>query len=155
MNNEVVGQRTAIGTRGHSALPRGFTLIEVMVVVVILGILGALIVPNIISRPDEARVVKATSDIRQIGSALEMYRLDNGVYPSTDQGLQALVEEPTGFPEARHWSQEGYLAKLPVDPWDESYLYINEGRTFDIYTYGADRQEGGELYDADIYLSEL
>lgn len=133
----------------------GFTLIEVMVVVVILGILGALIVPNIISRPDEAKVIAARTDIKQIGSALELYRLDNGTYPSTDQGLEALVEEPTGFPEPKRWNSDGYLSKLPVDPWDEQYLYINEGRTFDIYSYGADRQEGGESFDADLYLSEL
>ncbi len=133
----------------------GFTLIEVMVVVVILGILGALIVPNIIGRPDEAKVIAAKTDIHQISTALNIYRLDNGVYPSTDQGLQALVEEPTGFPEARHWKKDGYLAKLPEDPWGEPYLYINEGLTIEVYSYGADRQEGGEEFDADLYLSEL
>jgi general secretion pathway protein G len=133
----------------------GFTLIEVMVVVVILGILGALIVPNIISRPDEAKVTAARTDIKQIANALELYRLDNGVYPSTDQGLEALVSEPTGFPEVKRWNPDGYLAKIPVDPWDEPYLYINEGRTFEVYSYGADRQEGGESFDADIYLSDL
>lgn len=133
----------------------GFTLIEVMVVVVILGILGALIVPNIISRPDEAKVIAAQTDIQQIAAALNIYRLDNGVYPSTDQGLQALVEEPTGFPEARNWNADGYLPKIPIDPWDEPYLYIAEGRKFEVYSYGADRQEGGESFDADLYYSEL
>lgn len=134
---------------------RGFTLIEVMVVVVILGVLGALIVPNIIGRPDEARVTKAKLDVQNIGNALEYYRLDNGFYPSTDQGLEALVSEPSGFPEPRNWSPEGYLDKLPVDPWGETYLYFNEDRTIDVYSFGADMQEGGEGVDADIRLSEI
>lgn len=137
------------------ASARGFTLIEIMVVVVILGILGALIVPNIISRPDEAKVIAAKSDIQQIGAALNIYRLDNGNYPSTDQGLQALVEEPTGFPEPKHWNVDGYLSKIPMDPWDQPYMYINEGRSFEVYSYGADAQEGGESFDTDLYLTEL
>ncbi len=128
----------------------GFTLIEIMVVVVILGILGALIVPNIIGRPDEARVQAAKADIESIGTALELYRLDNSIYPSTDQGLDALVTEPSGFPEARRWNQDGYLKKLPVDPWDEPYMYFSEDRSYEIYSYGADRKEGGEGVDADI-----
>ena len=133
----------------------GFTLIEVMVVVVILGILGALIVPNIIGRPDEARVTAARADIQQIGNALELYRLDNGSYPSTDQGLEALVTEPSGYPEPRRWNPDGYLKKLPVDPWDEPYLYFSEDRSVEIYSYGADRKEGGEGVDADTMLTEL
>lgn len=134
---------------------RGFTLIEIMVVVVILGILGALIVPNIIGRPDEARVTAAKSDIQAVSNALELYRLDNGHYPSTDQGLEALVNEPSGYPEPRNWDPEGYLKNVPVDPWGEPYMYINEGRNYDIYSFGADRKEGGEGVDADIRLSEL
>ncbi len=134
---------------------KGFTLIEIMVVVVILGILGALIVPNIIGRPDEARVTAARADIQQIGNALELYRLDNGVYPSSDQGLDALVEEPSGFPEPRRWNPQGYLKRLPIDPWGEPYLYVNEDRTMDVYSFGADRKDGGESIDADIKLSEL
>lgn len=134
---------------------RGFTLIEIMVVVVIIGILGALIVPNIIGRPDEARVAAASADIQQVGNALELYRLDNGIYPSTDQGLEALVSEPSGYPEPRRWNADGYLKKLPVDPWGEPYLYISEDRTMDVYSYGADRQEGGEDVDADLFLTEL
>jgi len=129
---------------------KGFTLIEIMVVVVILGILGALIVPNIIGRPDEARVQAAKADIESIGTALELYRLDNGDYPSTDQGLDALVNEPSGFPEARRWNRDGYLKKLPKDPWDEDYLYFSEDRKYEVYSYGADRKEGGEGVDADI-----
>jgi general secretion pathway protein G len=134
---------------------QGFTLIEIMVVVVILGILGALIVPNIIGRPDEARVAAAQLNIQQIGNALEYYRLDNGFYPSTDQGLDALVSEPSGFPEPKNWSPDGYLKSVPEDPWGEPYLYYNEDRSIDVYSFGADRQEGGEGIDADIRLSDL
>ena len=134
---------------------RVFTLIEIMVVVVILGILGSLIVPNIIGRPDEARVTAARADIEAIGNALELYRLDNGDYPSTDQGLEALVTQPTGYPEPRRWNSEGYLKKLPIDPWDEPYLYFSEDRTFEVYSLGSDRQEGGEGVDADLRYSEL
>lgn len=134
---------------------RGFTLIEIMVVVVILGVLAALIVPNIIGRPDEARVTAAKSDIQSIANALELYRLDNSQYPSTDQGLEALVEKPSGYPEPKNWNAEGYLKKVPVDPWGEPYVYINEGRDYEIYSLGADRKEGGEGVDADIKLSDL
>ena len=128
----------------------GFTLIEIMVVVVILGILGGLVVQNIFGRTDQARVVAAQADIESISSALELYRLDNGNYPSTDQGLDALVNAPSGFPEARRWSPEGYLKSLPIDPWDEPYLYFSEERSYDVYSYGADRKEGGEGIDADL-----
>jgi len=133
----------------------GFTLIEIMVVVVILGVLSALIVPNVISRPDEARAAAAKLGVQQIGNALEYYRLDNGFYPSSDQGLEALVTQPSGFPEPKKWNEEGYLSNVPEDPWGEPYLYFNEGRSVDVYTFGADRQEGGDGVDADIRLSEL
>jgi len=134
----------------------GFTLIEIMVVVVILGILGALIVPNVISKPEEARVAKAKADIRAIATALEFYRLDNSTYPSTEQGLEALVTQPSGYPEARRWNPEGYLPKIPIDPWGEPYLYLSEeSRQFEVYSFGADRKEGGEGFDADILYSEL
>lgn len=134
----------------------GFTLIEIMVVVVILGILGALIVPNIITKPEEARVAAAKNDIRSIGTALEFYMLDNSTYPSTEQGLEALVSEPSGYPEPRNWGPEPYLDDVPVDPWGEPYMYFSEGpRHFEVYSFGADRQEGGEGFDADIYLSDL
>ena len=133
----------------------GFTLIEIMVVVVILGILGALIVPNIIGRPDEARVAAAATDIQAIGNALELYRLDNGRYPSTEQGIEALVNQPTGYPAPRRWNPDGYLKKVPVDPWGEPYKFVSEGRAMDVYSYGADQKEGGEGVDADIALSKL
>ena len=133
----------------------GFTLIEIMIVVVILGILGALIVPNIIGRPDEARVTAAATDIQAIGNALELYRLDNGHYPSTEQGIEALVNQPTGYPAPRRWNPDGYLKKVPVDPWGEPYKFVSEGRAMDVYSYGADQKEGGEGVDADIALSKL
>ncbi len=132
---------------------RGFTLIEVMVVVVILGILGALIVPNFLSRPDEARAQLARTDVRAIGNALDIYKLDNHAYPSTDQGLEALVKKPSGFPEPKNYNPEGYLKKLPMDPWGKPYQYVSpgqEGRPYDLYSLGADGQEGGEGFAADI-----
>jgi general secretion pathway protein G len=133
---------------------RGFTLIEIMVVVVIIGILVGLIAPNILSRVDKARVTAARTDIATLEQALEMYRLDNHTYPSTDQGLDALVVRPGGAPEPRNWNPEGYLKKsLPLDPWGNPYQYVAPGqerRPFDLYSLGADGREGGEGYDADI-----
>ncbi len=125
---------------------RGFTLIEIMVVVVILGILASLVVPRLISRPEEARIVKAQQDIRAVEAALQLYRLDNGFYPSQEQGLQALVTAPTSAPLPRRWSSEGYLASIPVDPWGNEYLYLNPGShsTIDIYSLGPTGEEGGE-----------
>ena len=106
---------------------RGFTLIEIMVVVVILGILGALVAPQILGRAGEAKVTAAKSDIQSIGNALDLYKLDNNNYPSTDQGLEALVSKPSGYPEAKNWNADGYLKKLPVDPWGNEYLYLSPG----------------------------
>lgn len=131
---------------------RGFTLIEIMVVVVILGILAALVVPQIISRPDEARVAKARQDIRAVESALKLYRLDNFQYPSTEQGLAALVNKPSTQPEPRNWKSGGYLDRLPKDPWGDIYHYRNPGEhsEIDVYTLGRDGRPGGEKTDADI-----
>ena len=131
---------------------RGFTLIEILVVVVILSILAALIVPKIMDRPDEARVIAARSDIRAIESALKLYRLDNGVYPSTEQGLQALVRKPETGEPPRNWKSGGYLDRLPKDPWKRDYLYLNPGlhAEIDILCYGADGQPGGEGVNSDI-----
>lgn len=128
----------------------GFSLIEIMVVVVILGILASIVVPKIISRPDEARVVKAKQDVLAIQSALELYKLDNGVYPSTDQGLIALVEKPNTNPTPRDWKQ--YLKSLPKDPWGRDYLYLNPGEhgEIDIFTLGAEGQPGGTGINAEI-----
>ena len=139
----------------YSRKSAGFTLIEVMVVVVILGILGALIVPNIIGRPDEARVAAAKIDIKAIENALKMYKLDNKSYPSTDQGLAALVSPPSGYPEAENWNPAGYVSKIPTDPWGEPYLFFNDENSVEVYSYGADRKEGGEGFDADVVLSDL
>ncbi len=130
----------------------GFTLIEVMVVVVILGILAALVVPKIMGRPDEARVIKARQDIQAVEAALNLYRLDNHMYPSTDQGLKALVAKPTGEPPAPNWKAGGYLDRMPQDPWGRDYQYLNPGlhSEIDIWSYGADGQEGGEGVNADL-----
>ena len=128
----------------------GFSLIEIMVVVVILGILAALVVPKIISRPDDARIVKAKQDVLAIQNALDLYRLDNGFYPSTDQGLKALVSKPGSSPEPRDW--RSYLKTLPKDPWGRDYLYLNPGQhgEIDVYTNGADGQPGGTGVNAVI-----
>lgn len=129
---------------------RGFSLIEIMVVVVILGILAALVVPKIINRPDEARVVKAKQDVLAIQNALDLYKLDNGFYPSTDQGLMALVEKPTNNPVPSDWKM--YLKSLPNDPWGRPYLYLNPGQhsDIDVFTYGASGQPGGTGINAEI-----
>lgn len=131
---------------------KGFTLIELMVVLVILGVLAALIVPKVMDRPDEARVMAAKQDIAAIGQALKLYRLDNMRYPSTEQGLQALVAKPTLQPVPNNWKAGGYLEKLPNDPWGAPYQYLQPGRNgdMDIYSLGADSQPGGEGNDADI-----
>ena len=134
------------------ALPRGFTLIEILVVIVILGVLAALIVPNVISRPDEARATVARSDIAAIVSALKLYRLDNQRYPTSDQGLAALVAKPEQAPVPPNWKPGGYLEKLPKDPWGRPYVYLNPGvrGEIEVMSFGADGQSGGTGPDADI-----
>ncbi|MCA0403181.1 MAG: GspG family T2SS major pseudopilin variant LspG [Proteobacteria bacterium] len=128
----------------------GFSLIEIMVVVVILGILASIVVPKIINRPDEARIVKAKQDVSAIQNALDLYKLDNGSYPTTDQGLAALVVKPESNPIPQDWKQ--YLKSLPKDPWGRDYLYLNPGQhsEIDIFTLGADGQEGGTGVNAEI-----
>ena len=128
----------------------GFSLIEIMVVVIILGILASLIVPKIMTRPDDARAIKAKHDILSIQNALELYRLDNGFYPSTDQGLSALVQKPNTRPTPTHW--KAYLKSLPKDPWGRKYLYLNPGQhsEIDIFTFGANGQPGGSGINAEI-----
>jgi general secretion pathway protein G len=129
---------------------RGFTLIEVMVVIVILGVLAALVVPRVMSRPDEARVVAAKQDIATITQALKLYRLDNRRYPTTAQGLRALVERPTSAPLPDNWKP--YLERLPSDPWGTPYQYLNPGirGEVDVISLGADGRPGGTDFDADI-----
>lgn len=131
---------------------KGFNLFEVMVVVVILGLLATFIVPRIAGRPDEARVTKARADIKTLETALDMYRLDNGVYPTTDQGLEALVRRPDTSPEPRAWRDGGYIKRLTKDPWGRPYQYLNPGERgeIDIFSYGADGEEGGEGVNAEI-----
>jgi len=131
---------------------RGFTLLEVMVVVVILGILAALVVPKIISRPDEARVMAAKQDIASLMQALKLYRLDNQRYPVTEQGLQALATRPATAPLPPNWKTGGYIERLPKDPWGSPYQYLNPGvrGEIDIFSLGADGMPGGEGNDADI-----
>lgn len=132
-------------------LQGGFTLIEVMVVVVILGILAAIVVPRVMDRPDQARITKANQDLRALESALNLYRLDNYIYPTTDQGLEALVQRPSGT-GVRQWKEGGYVERLPNDPWGHPYQYLNPGThgAFDIWSWGADGQPGGDGVNADI-----
>lgn len=137
--------------RQFKTLQQGFTLIEIMVVIVILSILAAFVVPNLMDRPDQARIIKAKQDIRQLESALEMYRLDNFQYPSPDLGLQALTQSPGGD-KAQNWKKGGYVKKLSKDPWGNDYVYLNPGDhgEIDIYSLGADGQPGGEGVNNDI-----
>jgi general secretion pathway protein G len=133
-------------------LHKGFTLIEIMVVIVILGVLAALIVPKVMSRPDEARVVAARQDIATLSQALKLYRLDNKVYPSTEQGLAALAAKPVLPPIPDNWKTGGYVERLPADPWGKPYQYLNPGvhDEIDVFSYGADGVPGGAGTDADI-----
>lgn len=136
----------------NSRYARGFTLIEIMVVVVILGILAAVVVPNIMGAPDDARITKAKQDIRAMEASLQMYRLDNFSYPSTQQGLEALVAKPGGDPPPRNWRSGGYMSKLPKDPWGYEYQYLQPGAKgeYDLFSYGADGRPGGEGPAADV-----
>jgi general secretion pathway protein G len=140
------------GTLHTARRARGFTLIEIMVVVVILGILASLVVPKVLGRTDDARVVAAKQDIATIVQALKLYRLDNQRYPTTQQGLQALVTAPTDGPPAAGWKTGGYLEKLPRDPWGKPYQYLSPGvkGEIDVFTLGADGAPGGAGNDADI-----
>jgi general secretion pathway protein G len=136
---------------------RGFTLIEIMVVVVIMGILAALVVPKLMGRTDDARITAARQDIATLMSSLKLYKLDNQHYPSTEQGLQALVAKPSSGPAANGWKSGGYIDRLPKDPWGNDYHYLSPGvkGEVDVFSYGADGQPGGTGVDADIGSWEL
>lgn len=136
---------------------KGFTLIEIMVVVVILGILAAIVVPRLLERPEEARRTKAAVDIKGLEEAIGLFKLDNGFYPSTDQGLQALVTKPETGRIPPRYHEGGYLKKVPTDPWGSPYIYLSPGihGDFDIISYGGDGEAGGEGNNADVNSWEL
>lgn len=143
------------GWRGLTLAPSaqgGFTLIEVMVVVTILAILAILVVPKIVGRTDDARRTAATVEIKNLEEALHLYKLDSGIYPTTEQGLEALVTKPTSSPIPERWRTGGYVPKVPKDPWNHDYVYLSPGThgDFDLLSYGGDGERGGEGKDADL-----
>jgi len=145
--------------RQNNKREHGFTLIELMVVIVILGVLAGLIIPRVMGRPDEARQAKAKIQMESMETALKLYKLDNGNYPTTEQGLRALVEAPTVGALPRNWRAGGYLEKgrVPKDPWDNEFVYISPGThsDFDLICLGKDGEPGGEGFDADINNWEI
>jgi general secretion pathway protein G len=130
----------------------GFTLIEIMVVLIIIGLLAGIVVPKLMGRTEEAKRIKTAVQIKNLQSSLDLYKLDSGVYPSTDQGLQGLVEKPAVGEIPNNWKEGGYIDKIPKDPWGSNYVYISPGvhGDYDLYSYGADGEEGGEGRNADI-----
>jgi len=131
---------------------RGFTLIEIMVVVTIIAILIAIVAPRVMDQPDKAAAVRAKADLAAISTALNLYKLDNFTFPGTDQGLQALLTQPDGEPEAPNWKTGGYMDRIPKDPWQRDYIYLSPGQhgEFDVYSLGRDGQPGGEGPAADV-----
>lgn len=154
MGNTANSSRPGYSRSGKRTAEAGFTLIEIMVVVVIMGVLIGLVAPNVLGRVDDARVTAARADVAMLAQAMEMYRLDNQHYPSTDQGLEALVSKPAGSPSPRRWNPQGYVSgkQLPTDPWGNEYQYVSPGAesAFDVYSMGADGKEGGEGFESDI-----
>ena len=149
MDQQIIGARP-VG-RKNRRNQGGFTLIEIMVVVIILGILAAIVAPNVIGRIDDAQISRVQQDLRGIENALKFYRLDNFAYPTSEQGLDALVSKPAD-PNIRNWKAGGYLDRMPQDPWGNTYEYLSPGQNgeIDIFTYGRDGRPGGEGIDADI-----
>ena len=150
-----IRRESARTKRSSSRRQRGLTLIEIMVVVIIIGILVSVIAPNVMGRPDTARREVTRSDLMAIGNALDMYRLDNGTYPSTDQGLDALIDKPSGFPEPRNWGPDPYLKKMPVDQWGNEFVYTSDGGSFELMSLAADGEEGGEDEAADLAYADI
>jgi len=138
--------------RTRQALQGGFSLVEILVVLVIMGLLISVVAPTVLNQADDARVQKVQADFKAIGTALKLYRLDNYVYPSSEQGLEALVEASTLDPEPRNFKQGGYLPEVPIDPWGRPYLYLSPGENgeFDLYSLGADGLSGGDGQNDDI-----
>ena len=145
-------KKLTLRRRAAQRLQRGFTLIEIMVVVVIMGVLAAMVVPKLLNRAGDSKVSAAKVDIATIMQALKLYKLDNQRYPTTEQGLQALIEKPTSGPAANGWKSGGYVEKMPKDPWGNQYQYLSPGikGEVDVFSYGADGQPGGTGNDADI-----
>lgn len=156
MQNDNASPRLRAALRRNNAAA-GFTLIELMVVIVILGVLAGLVLPRIVDQPDKARAVKAKMQIESLSMGLKQYKLDNGFYPSTEQGLRALKEKPSIGRVPQNYPAKGYLDAVPKDPWGHDYVYISPGEhgDFDLISLGADREEGGEGVNADIKSWDL
>jgi general secretion pathway protein G len=133
----------------------GFTLIEILVVVFIIGLLATIVSVNVIGQTDNARITKAKADLKEIEQGLHLFKLDNGFYPTTSQGLAALVQKPSGGPQLRKYNPEGYIQKIPEDPWGNPYVYLSDGQTFMLKCLGADGEQGGEGKNADIDSKDL
>jgi general secretion pathway protein G len=145
-------QESVMKREQFKARQSGFSLVEILVVLVIMGLLVSIVAPNVMDRADSARIQKVQADFKAIQTALKLYRIDNYMYPTSEQGLEAMVTRPTMAPVPRNWRNSGYLDSLPVDPWGRPYLYLSPGESheYDIYTLGADGVTGGEGQNADI-----
>jgi general secretion pathway protein G len=141
--------------RRSLASPAGFTLIEILVVVFIIGLLATIVSVNVIGQTDNARITKAKADLKELEQGLHLYKLDNGIYPTTDQGLAALVQKPTGAPQPRKYNPEGYIQKLPEDPWGNPYVYLSDGQSFVLKCLGGDGEQGGDGKNTDIDSRDL